>query len=302
VQEADFCLRKPRCDVLLTGTAYAPAGRPAARTKVGMRVGNWQKSFDVVGDRVWRAGGLGSTAAEPFEMMPISYDNAFGGADNFHPDAARHRSYMPNPIGRGFHADLTPELVNGTPLPNTEESENGVTTPNGRYRPMAFGPVGRSWQPRLGFAGTYDQNWLDNVFPFLPPDFDDQYFQAAPDDQQIPEPQGDEEVILLNLSPQGRTRFRLPEKEVPVAFCRRDGEVVHQRATLDTVLIEPDAHRLCLVWRASMPLRRNVFELTEVLAGGMSKAWWRARQVGKTYYPGLTALARDKNRPEEVDG
>src|SRR5262245_19982887 len=41
VQEADFCLRKPRCDVLLTGTAYAPAGRPAARTKVGMRVGNW---------------------------------------------------------------------------------------------------------------------------------------------------------------------------------------------------------------------------------------------------------------------
>ena len=25
---------------------------------------------------------------------------------------------------------------------------------------MAFGPIGRAWQPRLKYAGTYDQKWL----------------------------------------------------------------------------------------------------------------------------------------------
>jgi hypothetical protein len=90
--------------------------------------------------------------------------------------------------------------------------------------------------------------------------------------------------------------------EVPVAFFLRDGATAHQRASLDTIVIEPDAHRLCLVWRASLALRRSIFEVAEVLAGGMSKAWWRARAVGKTYYPGLGALARGNSRPEEVGG
>jgi hypothetical protein len=207
---------------------------------------------------------------------------------------------MPNPVGRGFHTDLTPELVNGTPLPNTEQRGQPVTAPNGHYRPMALGPVGRGWQPRLGFAGTYDQSWLDNVFPFLPRDFDDRYFQAASDDQQIDEPHGGEEVILANLTPEGRTLFRLPATEVPVAFFLHDGKIPHCRAALDTVLIEADAGRICLVWRASLALRRNIFEVAEVLVGGMSKAWWRARRLGKTYYPSLRSLPR-RNQPEGVD-
>jgi hypothetical protein len=186
------------------------------------------------------------------------------------------------------------------PLPNTEQSNEQVTAPNGRYRPMAFGPVGRGWQPRLDFAGTYDQNWLDNVFPFLPSDFDDRYFQAAPGDQQIEAPQGGEEVILLNLTPQGRAHFRLPATDVPVAFFPRSGKAIHQRGVLDTVLIEPDAGRLCLVWRASMPLRRNLFELAEVLVGPMSRAWWRARELGKTHYPGLNAFIRRGRAADKV--
>ena len=50
---------------------------------------------------------------------------------------------------------------------------------------MSFGPMGRGWPGRIEYGGTYDQNWIDNIFPFLPPDFDDRYFQMAPPDQQI---------------------------------------------------------------------------------------------------------------------
>jgi hypothetical protein len=55
-----------------------------------------------------------------------------------------------------------------------------VKKPDKFYRPMSFSPIGRGWQPRASFGGTYDQNWQDNIFPFLPPDFDVAFFQAAP--------------------------------------------------------------------------------------------------------------------------
>src|SRR5262245_30317108 len=49
VYECDFAHRKPRCDVLLNGSAYAPGGRPAERVRVSLQVGSLAKAFDVVG-------------------------------------------------------------------------------------------------------------------------------------------------------------------------------------------------------------------------------------------------------------
>ena len=65
---------------------------------------------------------------------------------------------------------------------------------------MAYGPLGRGWPQRARYAGTYDQAWLDDHFPFLPPDFDDRYHQAAPPDQQMPHPAQALPVRLTNLT------------------------------------------------------------------------------------------------------
>src|SRR5687768_12055375 len=51
--ESDFPPVKPRCDVLLNGSAYAPGGRPAYSVPVGLRVGAMSKAFNVVGNRRW---------------------------------------------------------------------------------------------------------------------------------------------------------------------------------------------------------------------------------------------------------
>lgn len=48
VHEADFPLRKPRCDILLNATAYAPEGHSAPRVGVGVKVGGWSKIIDVL--------------------------------------------------------------------------------------------------------------------------------------------------------------------------------------------------------------------------------------------------------------
>jgi hypothetical protein len=291
--EVDFAPRKPRCDILLLGSAYAPGGRPAQRVPVGLRIGNWKKTFMVVGKRHWETGlaGVRATAPEPFAVQPFSYDVAFGGVDNHHEDASKHAAFMRNPIGKGFHKHLRSEWVDGSPLPNTEEINRPVDKPDGEYEPMAFGPVGRGWEQRIKYAGTYDQDWIDNTFPFLPADFNDAYYQVAPLDQQIAFPGGGEEVVLVNLTSEGRLSFKLPAIEVPVVFFRKKGERHETRAVLDTIIIEPDKRVFSLTWRTSLPLKKNMFEIPQVLAGRRSRAWWRARELGKTYYPSLAHLA-----------
>ena len=68
----------------------------------------------------------------------------------------------------------------------------------------------------------------------------------------------------------------------------------------DTVIIEPDLNRFTMVWRAALPLRKNMFEVAQVVAGRMSPAWYRARESGKTWYPSLKELV-DERRAERAD-
>ena len=303
IQEVDFAPRKLRCDILVVGSAWAPAGRPSDRVTVGVRVGDWKKAFAVIGDRHWVSGvaGFRPSAPVPFLSKPISYDVAFGGTDAMSPDPAEHYAFMRNPVGRGWHHTLKPKYVERTPLPNTEELDEPVVKPNGDYNPMSFGPVGRGWSSRLPYAGTYDQQWIDNTFPFLPADFSDQYYQAAPSDQQIECLRGGEEVTLLNLTPSGRAVFRLPVIDMPVSFFRKDGEHEDSRAALDTLVIQPDKDLFTMTWRATLPLRRNIFEIPETVVGVMPRGWWRARDLDKTYYASLADLALKSKSGDDED-
>ena len=297
--ECDYALEKPCCDVLLNGAAYAPGGRPTQRVMVGLQLGNWRKSFVVLGDRVWRNGGVAYIASHPvpFVRVPISYDNAFGGTDDRLRDPVNYRQYPPNPVGRGWRYHRYPERITGSPLPNTEEAGDPVRDPQGKYRPMAFGPIGRGWPSRIKYAGTYDQDWQDNIFPFLPPDFDTAYFQCAPPDQQISTPRGGERVLLANLTPDGRRDFPFPRVDVPVVFFRRRVDRVETNGTIDTVLFEPEADRFTVVWRASLSLQRDIFEVSQTVVGQMSRAWWRAIRTGKCYYASLAAAVNQKTAP-----
>ncbi|MGI9499984.1 MAG: DUF2169 family type VI secretion system accessory protein [Geminicoccaceae bacterium] len=300
--EVDYALRKPRCDLLVNGSAHAPHGQPADKVQVAVKLGRWFKTFNVVGDRIWeQRGATLPSVPERFATMPITYDRAFGGVDDVDPHDELPDSYGTNPVGRGWHRQRNRSRVFGHPVANTEAIRDPIREPWGGYQPQGFGVIGRNWKVRYPFAGTYDQDWIDHTFPFLPADFDDRYYQAAPEDQQIAPPQGGEKVQLLNLTPEGRTRFLLPTVDVPVVFFRKNQDPTHHQAVLDTIVIEPDLGRVLMTWRASVPLRRNMFEMTQVLVGTMSRAWWRARELGKTYYPGLGAMVREKRSANEEE-
>lgn len=297
LRESDYAHRKPMCDVLVSGSAYVPGGRKTPQLSAGVRIGPMVKTFNVIGNRVWRRGVLGvrATDPEPFDVMPVSYDNAFGGVDRGKGDSASVMTFLENPVGRGYcHYK---DSADGKALPNTEELDRPVTDPSATYRPVALGPIGRSWRPRRDHIGTYDQQWLDNRAPFWPEDFDYRYFQAAPPDQQIPYPAGGEEVVLRNLTPDGYVAFRLPQRAMPVWFLHYRGKDKRVDSVLDSIVIEPDQGVFTLGWRTTLAMRRSCFDVKQIIAGEMSASWERARKYGnKPYYRGLAELVRARGQ------
>jgi len=254
----DLVLTKTTTDILVLGHACAPAGKPTAAMDVGFRVGPVQKILRVTGDRTW--GRRGPSSPQPFLKMPLVYERAYGGVDK--------RSSQPdsdwdwrNPVGTGFAA--AEEHMEGVVLPNIEYPEERLTAWKDRPRPAGFGPIGGHWQPRVPLAGTYDDKWMKTRQPLLPEDFDDRFFQCAPQDQQAPSfLRGGEPVILRHLTESGDLRFNLPKVFLGFETRFYDGSRErHREPRLHTVIIDSDTSRVSLVWHSALPCHFKVQRL-----------------------------------------
>jgi len=251
--EADLIPTKPATDVLVNGEAYAPAGKPVEAVDVSIRIGTLKKRLRVFGDRHWDTGFPGrlkQSSPAKFERMPITYERAFGGWDMTDPDSAKQRLYSKNPIGSGF---ATKEHhLKGHALPNIEHPSHLISAWNDRPPPGGFGAIASYWSPRLEWAGTYDEVWMEGKFPLLPDDFDDRFHQCALPDQQVGGYlRGGEEVALENLTESGSLHFCLPK--VYLTFSTRFGRQKQEhRASLQTVVIEPDVPQVIMVWQTSL--------------------------------------------------
>ena len=262
VHEADLIPSKQATDVLLNGHAYAPRGEPTTKVAVILKVHNLIKHLIVFGNRRWEKGLLGqmyTTRSEPFMSMPIVYERAFGGWDTKPEDPADHRLEPRNFIGTGF-ATRKKHLV-GQALPNVEYPKQVVSSWKDRPKPAGFGAVASYWTPRKELAGTFDDKWHNERFPLFPIDFDERFYQCAPEDQQIHGfLRGGEPVELSNLSTNGNLFFRLPEVYLKFMtfFGKKD---VEHSAKLSTVIIEPDDPRVIMVWHTSLPCHHLVDKL-----------------------------------------
>lgn len=295
--ESDFAPCKPRVDVLVSGTATAPAGRLATKLHVALEGPGIYKQAVVTGDRVWTSGlfGLKPSDPQPFQRMPLVWDRAFGGSDLSHEHVAKHGTHAGNPVGAGFHLNGDSTSIDGKPLPNIERPDEQISSWSDKPEPVGFGPVGRGWFPRLQFAGTYDQQWIDDTMPFLPRDFDDRYFLSAPVDQQLDELSAGSEFRCLNMNESGEFQVRLPPFQVPVRYLFHDRSET-QMLGADTVILHPTERRLVLVGRVAMKMPRKMTALREIHVGSPQ----RSIHPDKPHYAGLgqavAALGR-RHRP-----
>lgn len=259
----EMTLIKPSTDVLLRGLAYAPRGKPTREVDVSLRVGPVSKSVRVFGDRVWEAGILKARPSEPkpFETMPLIYERAFGGIDSEPPDPAKVDFEPRNPVGCGLIPSHGRAALEGRPLPNLEDPSALIRGPKDRPAPAGFGPVSPHWEPRKSYAGTYDEAWTKTRAPYLPGDFDPRFFQVAPPGLVAGEYlKGGEPVEVLNATPDGRLAFHLPTCSPELIFVF-DGREHRPAANLDTVLLDTEAGRLWMIWRACQVVDKKLLRL-----------------------------------------
>ena len=258
LREPEVAFTKPGTDCVLQGHAVA-AGR-APQSEVGSRVGELTAAARVFGDRRWDPGLLGAKASppQPFERLPLVWERAFGGWDRTPAKEEHHQCEPQNPIGVGFVARKG-RATAGAPLPNVEDPRALLTSPTARPTPVGFGFVGHDWQPRAAFAGTFDAAWEQQRAPRLPQDFDRRFFlAAAPGLSSATHLRGDEPVVVIGATPEGRWEFSLPGIAPPwCTVALRDGTSPRLETRLDTVIVDADSRRLLLLWRAFTTLRQG---------------------------------------------
>lgn len=264
---AELLPPKPGTDVLLTAHAI-PARRRGAMAKVAVRVADRSQTAIVYGDRVWksRLGFLKISDPEPFDRMPLTWENAFGGADAT-PKNEKHHTWEPrNPVGKGLFAKKTEREIEGSPVPNIDHPKMPYRSAKDRPSPVGFLPVAPSWQPRLQYAGTYDDAWMKKRAPLLPDDFDERFHLTAPEGLRAERfLKGGERCSVLGTTPEGRLEFRLPRAR-PTVRLRFPAAAYALPLEMDTVHIDTDRMRLHLIWRGMKPLHGRLDSLNAVEA------------------------------------
>lgn len=256
VYPSDFTFYKPRADILLVGSAYAPGGNPVRSLAASLRVGQLKKTVNVVGDRFWQRKFLfwsRPSAPAEFTSLPMAYERAYGGA-----------TFSPNPIGLGRDSKR---------LPNIESPAQPLRRRGDRPAPAGFGAIAAAWSPRRSKVGSYKGNWLKERWPWFPDDFDWSYFNAAPENQQVEGYlRGDEELGFENLHPQCSIyRSRLPGLRtrafVQIELPDAPPEFREVKLNLDTLWIDMAAEKIVMVWGGLTPVRSLKFkEVTHLAA------------------------------------
>jgi uncharacterized protein YjbI with pentapeptide repeats len=250
---------KVRGEVLVSGHAYAPEGKPVPAMAARLSVGPVNKEIWVIGDREWKT--TGPTDAIPFTRMPLSYDRAFGG-----------EGYAPNPAGRGFAPIKTASGDTVHPLPNLEIPKKLITSPRDRPPIACFAPLDPSLPQRIKKGGTYDKKWVETKYPEMADDFDPTYFNVAPEDQWIEGYwEGGESFALENMHrDRPRIEGQLPSFTARVFVTRKGAEpgtLEDVSLRCDTLWFLPDRERVILIFRGGIDVvDEEASDVIDVLA------------------------------------
>ncbi|KIG17720.1 hypothetical protein DB30_02995 [Enhygromyxa salina] len=253
----DVGIPKAEAEYLIHGHAHSQSGAPITALPVRAQVGALDKTLHVVGDRYWR-GGRSISEPEPFTELPLHWSRAYGGP-----------SFPANPLGRG-HGESEHHGQRIQLLPNIEDPRRPVSSPHDIVDPVGFGPLDLSWPQRQALVGTYDQHWLENLFPGLARDLDWSFFNIAPHDQRFAGPwTGGERFCFEHMHPEhARVEGQLSHLHAR-AFVTRELSEAEPGAdepetrfdevplALQTLWFFPDAERLVMIYQGSTRVRED---------------------------------------------
>src|SRR5262249_46247216 len=136
---------KPRADVVLVGSAFAPGGRPAQSIVARLVLGEIDKAVEAFCDRAFRQTGE-LVIGQRVTHMPLRYERAAGGPGTW------------NPVGVPRDAD--PDAYGMVAVPNLQPPGLHVTKRGDFIEPAGFGPIAPSWPGRAQRVGPYAAGWV----------------------------------------------------------------------------------------------------------------------------------------------
>ena len=256
----DECMWKLHGEVLVTGKAHPPGGKPQPACAVRVQVGTIDKRLYVVGERQWRRGV--ATDPEPFTDKPVDWAHAYGG-----------EGFDKNPLGKGYRPVDDGEGGDKVhQLPNVEHPKKLISSPGDKPEPVGFGAIDLTWPQRMSKRGTYDKRWLEERFPGFAEDLDWTFFNVAPPDQWIDGYfQGGEEIVVENMHPdEPRLASRIPELRARCFVTSVDDEDKKLREIplrIDTVHLFPGSKRAIVIFRGVTEVREDdASDIAELVA------------------------------------
>lgn len=232
----DLSPPKPACDVIVAGYVTPPANYREASIDAGIRIGSHTVSLRAHAPRYWEAGLIGAKPkpiAPSIARMPLTYALADWTS--------------------GFPAEIKPDTL--ALLPWIEAVDSPA-----QYRKHASKSAGFGFWPenaahRLPLAGTYDDAWKQKRSPLLPADFNPRFYNAAHPDLQLPTaPKAGTPIRLVHLAVEQVIDTVMPALSLVVQGTDAAGSTAAPTSMkADTLIIEPEHDRLCVVWRALLP-------------------------------------------------
>lgn len=215
-----------------------------------------------------------------------------------------HRTCRTNPVGQGYVEAWHIKTTRATryPAPRIESPNHPVTEQlfdalardeiksgsQPALLPQGFGVISKPWQPRLKLAGTYDDAWRQQHWPYSPPDFDMAYWNGANPSMQCQYLRGRERVTLMNLlrsdAPGAQrendatfARFQLPAVDAVLELRGESEPFIHLKMPIDTLTIDLEAMTVSLVWRTHIPDSMG-FKEASLVAADLSELKLRSRR------------------------
>jgi hypothetical protein len=239
--DGDMVPIKPGCDLAILGHAHVAGGRRVLQHTIEIRIGEWTRRVVVSGERTWVKAGTLVRAADPqpFSVMPLGYDRAFGGRASTESFEA---AFPDNPGGKGF-VHLAEE-VDGAPLPNIEEVDQMIARWTDRPLPGGLGPLPRQSAIRLARGADVDvENGVTRMRPAM-------FSFAHPRMMLAGYPAG-AAVAIDGMTPEGRLAFKLPELPLWLEMNLGSKSTVLPLLA-DTLCVFPDYRRFFVLARRAV--------------------------------------------------
>lgn len=295
--EMDILPVKRSTDIIVHAEAH---GRGARTCLASIAVNDRTLVYRVTGDRRCSYRGPGSIQffePEPFDTIPICYENAYGGVDETEPapvPATLLECYRPHPgvyprnsVGRGYVVRERRDALDGLLLPSIEHPEQLLTPENlvvgapelwwRQPIPWSCDWFSKEWYPRSSFFGGPPRDipeddrdlaevrlgWIEagqrrRAERLTPATMvDGRYFDAASPALVVPFIHDNERIELRGMTRNGQLVLELPG-ERPRMSVRFEGQAYDLAPVPNRLLISVEEERLSIVWHGSWHTPRDL--------------------------------------------